>query len=178
MTIPVLETFLMSTGPTSGPDDSTTTVITSGIISARLILQAGPGGDFLNGSSGDDVLNGGAGDDLIEGMQGDDTLEGNAGTDVLSYYHSDAPVTVNLGSQGTAQNVGGSAGTDTFTGFENIYGSNAGNDSLGNGDSLVGNGRENRILGYDGDDIIRGGGGNDDLLGMKGNDFLAGGRWK
>ncbi|WP_335752015.1 calcium-binding protein [Sulfitobacter sp.] len=126
-------------------------------------------------SDGNDTLRGGGGNDLIEGMQGDDTLEGNAGTDVLSYYNSDAPVTVNLGLQGTAQDVGGSAGTDTFTGFENLYGSNAGNDSLGNGDTLVGDAGENRILGYDGDDIIHGDGGNDDLFGMKGDDFLVGG---
>ena len=53
------------------------------------------------GSGYDDILTGdGASDhaNVIEGLAGADTLDGGGGTDTLSYAHSNAGVTINLGT--------------------------------------------------------------------------------
>lgn len=134
------------------------------------LIDGGAGNDQIYGIGGSDILRGGSGNDLIEGSAGNDTMEGGAGAaDVLSYYNSAGGVSVNLRFQGTAQAVGGASGTDVFTGFENLYGANAGNDTL------VGNGGDNRVLGFGGDDLIFGHNGDDVLIGMQGNDTLSGG---
>ena len=135
------------------------------------LIDGGAGNDEIYGIGGGDILRGGSGNDLIEGSGGNDTMEGGAGgADILSYFNSGGGVSVNLRFQGTAQAVGGSSGTDTFTGFEQLYGSNAG------GDTLVGNGAGNRILGFNGDDRLFGFDGDDTLLGMRGADTLTGGQ--
>lgn len=134
------------------------------------VIDGGAGDDEIYGIGGGDILRGGTGNDLVEGSGGNDTMEGGAGdADVLSYFNSAGGVIVNLRFQGTAQAVGGSSGTDTFTLFEDLYGSNAG------GDTLVGDTGDNRMLGFGGDDLIFGYDGDDDLIGMQGNDTLNGG---
>jgi Ca2+-binding RTX toxin-like protein len=133
------------------------------------IFEGRGGNDQVYGAGGRDILHGGDGVDLVEGSGGNDIMTGGAGIDVLSYYNSAGGVQVNLRFQGTAQAVGGSSGTDTFTEFEDLYGSNAG------GDTLVGSTEDNRILGYAGNDLIYGFDGADNLFGMAGNDTLSGG---
>ncbi|QUJ76027.1 calcium-binding protein [Sulfitobacter albidus] len=135
------------------------------------VIDGGAGNDEIYGIGGGDVLRGGVGDDQIEGSGGNDTMDGGAGdADILSYFNSGGPVAVDLRAQGTAQNVGGSSGIDTFTNFEYLYGSNA----AGN-DVLVGDDNANRILGFGGDDRLFGLEGTDELIGMQGNDRLFGG---
>lgn len=134
------------------------------------IIDGGLGDDTIYGLGGGDILVGGEGNDQIEGSGGDDLMFGDEGdADVLSYYNSGGNVTVNLRYQGTAQNVGASSGTDTFVGFEDLYGSNVGSDTL------VGGADDNRILGFGGSDLIFGFNGDDELFGMKGRDILIGG---
>ncbi|MEH6522095.1 beta strand repeat-containing protein [Sulfitobacter sp.] len=135
------------------------------------VIDGGAGDDEIYGIGGGDILRGGAGNDQIEGSGGNDTMLGGAGdADVLSYFNAAAGVRVNLRLQGTEQAVGGSSGTDVFTEFEDLYGSNSG------GDILIGSTADNRILGFAGADQIFGFDGQDDLIGMQGNDTLVGGQ--
>lgn len=139
--------------------------------SAGDVINGGAGNDEIYGIGAGDVLNGGIGADQIEGSGGNDTMDGGAGdADILSYYNSAGAVAVDLRFQGTAQAVGGSSGTDTFTGFEDLFGSNAAGTDI-----LIGNNDDSRILGFNGDDRLFGFDGDDDLIGMQGNDSLAGG---
>ncbi|MEH6522006.1 calcium-binding protein [Sulfitobacter sp.] len=138
--------------------------------SAGNLIVGGEGNDEIYGIGAGDILRGGIGNDQIEGSGGNDTMEGGVGdADVLSYFNSAGGVTVNLRFQGVAKAVGGSSGTDLFTGFEDLFGSNVG------GDTLVCSVEDNRILGFAGDDLIFGFDGDDDLIGMTGADTLNGG---
>ncbi|MFZ5673638.1 MAG: beta strand repeat-containing protein, partial [Pseudomonadota bacterium] len=122
-------------------------------------LVAGIGGDTLNGQDGDDWLIGGAGADVLNG--------GNHGTlgDTAVYKNSATGVTVNLL---TNTGTGGDAQGDTYSGVENVMGSN----SI---DTLTGNNSANILSGLDGNDILTGLDGNDILIGGAGNDTLSGG---
>ncbi|RZJ97842.1 MAG: calcium-binding protein [Brevundimonas sp.] len=115
-------------------------------------------GDFvLNGNGLDNVLTGGDGRDLLQGGAGNDTLQGGGGIDTVTYILSTAGVTARLDiNRATNDGLGGQ---DTFTGVENLTGSNL-------RDTLMGNA---------GDNVIDGAIGNDVLLGFDGNDTLIGG---
>ena len=92
---------------------------------------------------------------VIYAGAGNNSLVGGDGTDTLSYYYGVTGitgVTVSLAST-TAQTTGGS-GTDTISGFENLYGSN-------NNDSLTGSSSNNVLNGYAGTDTLVGGAGDD-----------------
>ncbi len=108
--------------------------------------------DILSGNSADNTIDGGSGNDVIDGGAGNDVLIGGAGTDQLSYASATAGVTVNLTTT-TAQNTVG-AGTDTISGFEDIFGSAF-------NDTLTGDGSSNTIEGGLGNDILNGGAGTD-----------------
>jgi Ca2+-binding RTX toxin-like protein len=150
-------------------------------------LSGGDGNDVLVGYAGDDQLFGGNGDDSFEGGLGADRLDGGANNasdagpqagDTARYVRSAAAVSVDL-NIATAQ--GGATGADSvgdiLIGIENVVGSSF-------GDTLTGDGSDNRLFGLDGADTIRGGagadvlvgdGGNDNLYGDAGEDNLAGG---
>jgi Ca2+-binding RTX toxin-like protein len=135
------------------------------------VIDGGAGNDEIYGIGAGDLLRGGIGNDQIEGSGGDDTMEGGVGdADILSYFNSGGSVAVDLRFQGTEQAVGGFSGTDTFTGFEDLYGSNAAGTDI-----LIGNHDDSRILGFGGDDRLFGFDGADELFGMQGNDSLSGG---
>ena len=119
----------------------------------------------LAGGAGDDQLWAGNGDDILEGGAGGDSLDGGAGMDTASYWLSDAGVRVNL-AENTAE--GGHAGGDTFTGIENVTGSDY-------RDVLTGDNGANRLDGAEGDDTLHGGSGADRLIGNLGDDLLYGG---
>jgi Ca2+-binding RTX toxin-like protein len=125
------------------------------------------GADTLNGGSGNDTINGGDGDDLIIGGPGNDNLNGGNDTDTVSYETATGGVTVSLAISG-AQNVGGGAGSDTLSNFENLTGSNF-------NDTLTGDGVANVLNGLAGNDTLIGGAGNDRLIGGLGTDTLTGG---
>ena len=90
------------------------------------ILNGNDGNDNLEGDVGDDTLNGGAGDDFLNGQFGADVNNGGDGHDIIGYFNSDAAINVNL-----ATNVatGGYAEGDTFSGIEEIHGSNGFDDT-------------------------------------------------
>ena len=121
--------------------------------------------NFLVGLEGDDDLRGNDGHDWLEGRAGADTLDGGAGIDWVSYWSSDAGVTVNLEENTVA---GGHAEGDVIANFENIRGSD-------HADVLTGDNNANSLRGYDGDDELNGSGGDDWLYGNAGADTLDGG---
>ncbi len=129
------------------------------------ILSGQAGADTLDGAGGADQLDGGLGDDRLTGGAGADALTGGAGTDTADYRNSASGVTVDLGAN-TAS--GGDAAGDSFSGIENLSGSN-------NNDVLTGNSGVNRLTGLQGADQLNGGGGNDVLDGGSGGDALNGG---
>lgn len=141
-------------------------------------LNAGAGTDTLHGSAAGDTFNGGddadtiygyAGNDKLYGDNGNDTMTGGAGADVLdggagidraSYASATTGVLVSLTNP--TLNSGEAKG-DTFSGIENLAGSNY-------NDSLFGNSAANAIGGGSGNDTIRGYAGLDRLTGNSGND--------
>jgi Ca2+-binding RTX toxin-like protein len=123
------------------------------------IIAGDQGADTLKGAAGDDVLYGGADNDMLDGGAGKDTLIGGAGEDAAVYQTSTAGVRVSLGY--TAANSGDAFG-DTYTGIEDIKGSNS-------ADILVGDDGTNMLTGAQGADILRGGLGDDTYVWVNGD---------
>jgi Ca2+-binding RTX toxin-like protein len=135
---------------------------------ARNFLSGEAGNDTLDGAGGDDILFRSLGDDTLVGGEGDDEFgdlvwdqlpgndrfDGGPGEDAILYPLDHGPVQVDLGA-GTATGEG----ADTFTGIEDLFGSD------GN-DTIIGDDGPNVLSGgYGGSDTIHGGGGNDSLIG-------------
>ncbi len=117
-------------------------------------------GDMLVGNSSANLLDGGEGNDVLDGGSGADTLNGGNGSDTASYLFAGSAVTVNLTTQGSAQNTGG-GGNDTLIAVENLNGSAF-------NDTLTGNSGGNVLNGDAGNDTLDGGLGNDTLIGGTG----------
>jgi serralysin len=131
------------------------------------ILIGNEVGNVLSGGSGNDTLNGGLGNDALIGGLGNDTIDGGGGAgDTIRYTDATGGVTVNLTL--TAQQNTGSAGLDTISNVEHIFGSNF-------ADVLTGSIYNNVLVGLAGNDNLSGGAGNDILQGGVGNDTLDGG---
>jgi len=122
--------------------------------------------DTLIGDGGNNLLNGGLGDDVLEGMSGADTLIGGGGNDTASYENASLGVVASLTtvfSAGPAVTQTNDAAGDTYSGIENLRGSNF-------NDTLIGDNGANILTGGDGDDILEGMEGSDTLIGGNGND--------
>ncbi|TGX54063.1 hypothetical protein E5A73_08030 [Sphingomonas gei] len=162
------------------------------MIAGAHTLTGGAGNDTLSGRDGNDILDGGDGNDLLAGGAGSDTLIGGLGVDTVTYFGAATGAHVNLQ---TAVAAGDAAG-DTFSGVENLIGSdyddvlkgdegdnalygNAGNDLLVGGDAgndmLAGGSGTDTLIGAAGDDKLDGGDDNDTLTGSEDNDVLSGG---
>ncbi|MCV2870153.1 hypothetical protein OEW28_16100 [Defluviimonas sp. WL0002] len=128
------------------------------------VIYGRGGNDWLLGRAGNDLVDGGDGNDILLGGPGADRFVGGAGTDRVHYGDSAVGLVADLMTP--ANNTGIAAG-DTYSGIENLQG------SQGN-DTLRGDGGDNMILGARGDDLIYGRGGNDFLVGLDGNDTLFG----
>ncbi len=121
--------------------------------------------DTLRGNDNNNSIIGGSGNDTIRGGLGGDTLDGGLGTDTISYSDSSA-VTVSLVTGAT--NTGGHAAGDVLSNFENLVGSDWGDDLL------IGNSGANYISGgLNGNDTIMGGLGADTLNGGGGSDTVS-----
>ena len=146
----------------------------------RDTLKGGKGNDILVGGAGDDTLEGGEGNDTLLSGPGADRLDGGAGEDTVSYADSDEKVRVDLtvtgfgGAAADPQNPSDADG-DGFMGIENVIGTRR-------GDTITGDGNNNKIwagAGYDvinaagGDDLIEGGDGGDTIDGGPGEDTLS-----
>jgi Ca2+-binding RTX toxin-like protein len=128
------------------------------------LLYGGDGNDRLNGGSGSDLLEGGNGNDVLEGGNGSDTLVGGAGIDTVSYQGAGIGVMLDLANGGITNAASG----DTYSGVENVHGSNF-------GDIIQGDAQSNEIRGLNGDDFLFGGAGNDRIDGGEGDDVVRGG---
>jgi Ca2+-binding RTX toxin-like protein len=132
-------------------------------------IRGAAGNDNLSGGGGTDQLFGDDGDDTLEGGEAADRLNGGAGTDIASYFAS-AAITFAFDGSITAS---GDVTLDTFTSIEGISGSNIDGDHLvgdQRNNMLLGNGGADRLVGQAGDDTLFGGTGADELFGGIGND--------
>lgn len=117
--------------------------------------------DTLIGDANDNSLSGGLGDDVLEGMNGADALDGGGGDDTASYAHATGFVRASLTTGLSGFVAQGYAQGDTFSGVENLTGSDY-------DDTLVGDVNANTLLGGTGNDILEGMGGADTLDGGAG----------
>ena len=148
---------------------------------------SGEGDDVLIGNGVANVLTANGGNDFLMGGLGGDTLRGGAGFDTASYREAASGVSASLTSaSGNGSGSGGEAAGDSFTGIEELEGSEF-NDTLtsGNGghtltglggnDNLSGGNHNDTLDGGDGNDSLSGGNHEDVLNGGAGNDTLSGG---
>lgn len=124
--------------------------------------------DILTGNGLVNILDGGAGNDTLIGGASGDQLIGGLGIDTASYASSAGAVTANLA---TNVNTGGDANGDTFSGIENLIGSNL-------NDTLTGDSNDNILNGGAGNDALSGGAGNDTFVMTLGKDSAQGGAGK
>jgi Ca2+-binding RTX toxin-like protein len=110
-------------------------------------------------SGGADITGNSLNNTLYAGI-GNNVLSAGAGVDTLSYAYMGAGVTANL----TTGSATGGSGGDTFTGFENLTGSNF-------NDSITGDTGANILDGGLGVDTMVGGDGNDTYLIRNGGDI-------
>jgi Ca2+-binding RTX toxin-like protein len=66
--------------------DGDENIALSSDIHVPVIVDGGPGKDWIRGGDGDDTFLGGPGNDRLEGYKGNDTLDGGDGDDELSGY--------------------------------------------------------------------------------------------
>jgi len=127
----------------------------------------GDGNDFVDNRGGqvEGTIDLGSGANTFMPGASIETVVGGAGIDTLDFSHSSG---VRLALDGSVIATGWAA-DDTYTGFENITGSNTGNDTL------IGDGGANELHGGGGNDILVGLAGADTLLGGAGADTLTGG---
>ena len=181
----IRKTNLTETSPTSGAADFDTFAFGPGLddpgAGTGLLLQGTAGNDLITGTllndmilglggndrlygeAGDDIIDGGAGDDTLVGGRGADALIGGSGIDTASYANATSAITAQLGFQG----AGGDAQGDTFSGIENLVGSNY-------NDMLIGDAGANVLTGGLGNDHLIGGAGIDVLIAGAGSDILTG----
>lgn len=147
--------------------------------------------DMLDGNDRVDTIGGtidgaillGAGDDtLLPGLDVENA-DGGQGTDTLDFSRLPGVV---VALDGSLDNAGGAAG-DSYTAFENIVGSQLGDDTLvgdaganllqglGGKDALYGQAGADTLAGGRGADTLDGGDGDDQLDGGEGSDSLFGG---
>ena len=127
------------------------------------ILDDGSNRIFILLAGGNDTVTASGGNDLVEGGPGDDDLDGGAGEDFLSFLNSAVGIDADLGAGTSTGN-----GTDSITGFGNVFGSSF-------ADTIDGDGGDNLIIGRAGDDFLSGLVGSDFLDGDDGTDNLNGG---
>lgn len=132
------------------------------------ILSTTSQGANVSSGSGADTVTTGVGNDVVDAGTGNDTVDGGSGIDTISFDSNNKGITASL-TAGTASSIDNSNYTnDKILNFENIIGSNF-------GDNLTGSSTANVLNGGFGDDVISGGAGADTLIGGAGADTLSGG---
>lgn len=167
----------------------------SGTASYGTVSEVFSGVENLTGSDNNDVLVatgaaanvliGGAGDDVLAGGGGTDIIDGGIGIDTNSFAGIGLAVTATIAEDGSGTAAYGGV-NETFTGIENLTGSDNDDSLTGNGlanvidgglgnDTIVGGAGDDVLFGGSGQDIIQGDAGNDRLIGGFGDDTLTGG---
>ncbi len=156
------------------------------------ILTGAAGDDWLDGRGGDDTLIGGSGSDTIVAGSGHDIVDGGADWDILQYSDGSDDgggaafqgIVVSLSGSGVGSITDSWGYTDTFTGVEEIVGTQFhdafngadGDDNFFGGDDwdhIAGFAGSDLLDGGDGDDWLDGGAGDDTINGGAGNDHIA-----
>ena len=138
----------------------------TGLSSNGQYLYGNGASNEIVGGSGNDVIHGGGGNDILDGGAGADELHGGSGGD--TYFVDDL-------NDKVVEAVDPS--TDTVVTTLAVYTLAANVEDLqglsGTGQTLTGNGEQNRITGGGGNDVLNGGGGiADDLDGGFGDDLI------
>jgi Ca2+-binding RTX toxin-like protein len=121
--------------------------------------------DTLTGNLNANTLDGGTGDDTLIGGAGADALIGGTGINTASYAGAASAVNASLT---TGTGTLGDANGDTFSGIQNLTGSDF-------NDTLTGDASANVLVGGLGNDTLSAGNGNDTLDVRLGRDTAAGG---
>ena len=143
-------------------------------VGAQDIVYAFGGDDDVYVSGAPAVLDGGEGVDTLL-ADTSDLVAGSEGQYWADYVPREAGVTIDL-AMGMIL-ADGFGGNGSFTGFENVTGSELGDLIRGDAgaNELSGLGGGDTLIGRAGDDTLMGGEGNDMLLGGLGDDMLDGG---
>jgi Ca2+-binding RTX toxin-like protein len=138
-------------------------------------VRTGSGNDLVFGNAGANRIETGDGDDHIYGGAGIDTLIGGSGNDTYVIAAEDSAafedIIVEL-ADGGIDEITTSLPTFSLADFPEIEGL-TGYTNVSR--TLIGNDRDNTIVGHDSADTLEGGLGNDILIGLGGADILRGG---
>lgn len=156
-------------------------------VASRSDAITGAGGlDYISARGGDDIIHGGQHNDIIRGGAGIDLIVGadngdaTSTKDFVSYSDATVAVDVRLTGARTITAADGHGDFDILVNINNIIGGQ-GNDYLAaqNGtviaNTLIGGLGDDKLYGYQGDDVLFGGAGTDNVQGGDGNDFIMGG---
>ena len=141
----------LAAGTVTGRDATATGVVGNDLLQSIELVRGTTAADtysavgFNSGSSG--TFN------EFEGMGGNDTITGNGNTR-LAFTQATGAVTVTFSGGGTGTASGSDIGTDSFTGVNQVRGSNQ-------NDTFTGSNSSETFEGYAGNDSITGGGGFD-----------------
>ncbi len=145
--------------------------------------------DIIVGDDSDNVFTGGSGNDRMDGRAGNDTLMGGGGNDIYTIGDTGDIVTELSGGGNDRINVFvdfvNSANVEFMVGkFASVGLTLTGNDEvnritgsnkINSGDTISGEGGNDKLVGLNGNDNIQGGAGNDRIFGNSGADILTGG---
>jgi Ca2+-binding RTX toxin-like protein len=131
----------------------------NGALAESIIINDGPGDDFVFGGPGRETIRRTLGSDWIEGGGGDDDIHGSVGDTVHGGDGNDV-IRSSIATIGSPT-LFGDAGSDTLIG------------TLGR-DLLIGGPGNDRLEGWRGHDLLFGGLGNDTVIGWRGRDTLYG----
>lgn len=156
-------------------------------------IDGGTGNDFLSGRGGNDTIHGGHGNDALYGDAGHDTLAAGLGNDKVLAGNGDDEIEMRIG-QGK-DTVDGGAGLDrlTLSGLTAGFTAKAADvvNTLSDGSTVTGIeayvlegssgsnafttlGGDDKLFGFDGNDVLKAGAGDDLLYGGWGDDTLWG----
>lgn len=154
------------------------------------VIAGGAGGDILRGDDGADRLLGDAGDDRLIGGAGPDHMEGGLGDDIYS-VDDIGDVVIERSGEGAFDRINVFADFTNPANVEFLIGKFAsvglnltgngqtnritGSGKISFGDTLLGEGGNDRLVGLSGNDQIEGGDGRDRIFGNSGDDVLVGG---
>jgi Ca2+-binding RTX toxin-like protein len=130
--------------------------------SEGVLLDGGPGNDYLQGDAGNDTLVGGSGNDELDGREGIDAVDYTGRLD-------------RIGGEGFNINLEVDPAAGDMLGIIGRTSSGDETDRLLNIENAIGSPGDDIITGSAGDNFLIGGGGSDQLFGLAGNDTLLGG---
>ncbi len=127
--------------------------------------------DQVRGTSFVDRITGSAENNDFWGLRGADIFDGGAGDDFVHYgedYLAEGGDNGIVADLAAGEVIDGFGSVDQLTSIEGVHGTDF-------ADAIRGNGAENRLVAYAGNDTVSGAGGDDIILAGEGNDVINGG---